>query len=87
MSKKFEGWLVRHTRLMMDIFRALNWAFMGQRCIQLHMLHSQLLNIIILKYTSPVLLNQLGKIFQYWSSSTKSLAIFSSTLPVELGVW
>ena len=27
--------------------------------------HSQLLNIVILKFTSPVLLNQLGNTFQY----------------------
>ena len=46
--------------------------------------HSQLLNIIILKFNSPILLNQLGNIFPYRSSSTGS--VLENILPVELGV-
>ena len=47
--------------------------------------HSQLLNIIILKLNSPVLLNQLGNIFPYRSTSTGS--VLENILPVELGVY
>ena len=46
---------------------------------------SQLLNIKILKFNSPVLLNQLGYIFLYRSSSTGS--VLENMLPVELGVY
>ena len=41
--------------------------------ILIYISHSQLLNIIILKLNSPVLLNQLGNIFPYkssWQSGT-----------------
>ena len=44
-----------------------------------------LLNIIILNFNSPVLLNQLGNIFPYRSSSTGS--ILENMLPVQLGVY
>ena len=46
---------------------------------------SQLLNIIIMKFNSPVLLNQLSNIFLYRSSSTGS--VLENILPVELWVY
>ena len=45
----------------------------------------KLLNSIILKFISPVLLNQLGNIFQYWSSSTGS--VLWNIIPVELSLY
>ena len=54
----------------------------------LHTLHtncSQLLNIIILKFNSPVLLIQLDNILQYLSSSTGS--VLENILPVELWLY
>ena len=46
---------------------------------------SQILNSTILKFNSPVLLNQLGNIFSYRSRSTGS--VLENILPVELGVY
>ena len=50
-----------------------------------HTQHSQLPNIVILKFNPPVLLNQLSNIFPYRSSSTGS--VLENTLPVELWVY
>ena len=73
-------WILCEKRLLLSIFNYINY--------------SQLLNIIILKFKSPVLLNQYFpiKVQLYWECtgtyiSSRAEGIFHSTLPVELAVY
>ena len=65
--------------------RAVKCSTVHYRSVQSSTVHSQILNVIILKFYSPVLLNQLGNIFLYRSSSTGS--VLENILPVELEVY
>ena len=48
-----------------------------------YILHSQLLNIIILKFTSPVLLNLLGNIFMYFPAAEGMQRVHSSSIYLQ----
>ena len=70
--------LVRDYERMVDNMRPLGFLALELPRDNIH--HSQLLNTIILKFTSPVLLNLLGNIFPYCPAVEAILIINSSSI-------